>query len=199
MESTSEIPKGYKLQDGLCYGSRVPGLLEIKYHNPQKRNAIFETTHERFAQIINNCQNDEDVKVILVHGGLFYSGGVDISAFTNYQKTLSREELILVMTKANEYKLMLAMRALINSKKPLVALVRGAAVGVTFTQLALYDFIYCTPEARFIAPFMQSTMAPEGGSTYLFPKQFGLRKANEVSILDKIISADEAVKCGFAN
>ena len=46
---------------------------------------------------------------------------------------------------------------------------------------------------------MQSTMAPEGGSTYLFPKQFGLRKANEVSILDKIITADEAVKCGFAN
>ena len=42
-------------------------------------------------------------------------------------------------------------------------------------------------------------MAPEGGSTYLFPKQFGLRKANEVSILDKIITADEAVKCGFAN
>ena len=71
--------------------------------------------------------------MILVHGGLFYSGGVDISAFTNYQRTLSREELILVMTKANEYKLMLAMRALINSKKPLVALVRGAAVGVTFT------------------------------------------------------------------
>ena len=34
-----DIPEGYTVKDCLCYGSRVPGLLEIKFHNPTKRNA----------------------------------------------------------------------------------------------------------------------------------------------------------------
>ena len=111
--------------------------------------------------------------MILVHGGLFYNAGVDISVFSKYQQTLNKEDLVSVMTKANEHNLMVAMKALIDNIKPMVALVRGASVGITFTQLAFFDFIYCTSEAKFIAPFMKLAMAPEGGSTYTFPRQFG--------------------------
>ena len=83
--------------------------------------------------------------------------------------------------------------------KPVVALVRGGAHGIGFTTTALADFIYVTPDAFFSAPFMASGQSPEGGSTYTFVQQFGLRKANEVLLMDKVITAEEAVKTGFAN
>ena len=86
-----------------------------------------------------------------------------------------------------------------NSKKPIVALVRGKAVGISFTTTAFFDFIYCTPEAEFFVPFMKSFQSPEGASTYTFVKQFGYRRANELLLLDKPVTAKEALHCGYVN
>ena len=35
-----QLPEGYKLQDGIAFGSRLPGLLEIAFFNPKAQNAI---------------------------------------------------------------------------------------------------------------------------------------------------------------
>ena len=91
------------------------------------------------------------------------------------------------------------LTAIKNSKKPIVGLVRGGAIGIGFTTTALFDFIYCTPDAHFSTPFMASCQSPEGGSTKLFAEQFGLRRANEILMLDKQIRAKEAADCGFVN
>ena len=48
------------------------------------------------------------------------------------------------------------LSAIRNSVKPIVAVVRGGAVGIAFTTLSLVDFIYCSPDAVFKAPFMAS-------------------------------------------
>jgi len=61
------------------------------------------------------------------------------------------------------------------------------------------DFIYSGPETIFKTPFMSSGQAPEGSSTLTFPKQLGFRLAREVLLLDKPLTAQEAVGCGFAN
>lgn len=51
----------------------------------------------------------------------------------------------------------------------------------------------------FSTPFMASGQSPEGGSTYLLPQQLGRRKAAEVLMLDRPMSAQEAVQLGYAN
>ncbi len=88
---------------------------------------------------------------------------------------------------------------LIDLEKPLVVLVRGAAFGIACTMIGLADFVYATEEAVFCTPFMDSNQSPEGTSTILFPKLFGPRKANEMLLLDKVMTAKEAEACGFIN
>ena len=90
-------------------------------------------------------------------------------------------------------------KALFYSTKPLIAVVRGGCVGIGFTHLGLFDFVYCSPDAYFMTPFMQSFQSPEGSSTLNFPIIMGKRLASEVLMLDKILYASEAVKCGFVN
>lgn len=41
------------------------------------------------------------------------------------------------------------LRAFNNSKKPIVAVVRGGCIGIAFTTLCLADFIYVAPDAVF--------------------------------------------------
>lgn len=39
--------------------------------------------------------------------------------------------------------------ALNDSKKPIVAVVRGGCIGIAFTTLSLVDFVYTSPDAFF--------------------------------------------------
>jgi enoyl-CoA hydratase/carnithine racemase len=89
--------------------------------------------------------------------------------------------------------------ALATSIKPIVCVVRGAAIGIGFTLTAHTTFLYCSPEATFMTPFMRSAQSPEGTSTLLFPKQFGTRLANEILLTDKTVTAQEALKVGYIN
>jgi len=83
--------------------------------------------------------------------------------------------------------------------KPVIILVRGPAVGLGFTMLSYADFVYCTHDAMFIAPFMQSSQSPEGGSTYFFPRIFGRKLSNEVLLNDKLLNAKDALSNGLVN
>ena len=78
---------------------------------------------------------------------------------------------------------------LAKSIKPIVMLIRGGGIGIGFTMVSHSTFAYCSPEARFMTPFMKSAQSPEGTSTYLFPKQFGTRLANSILLGDQWISA----------
>ena len=59
--------------------------------------------------------------------------------------------------------------ALNACKKPIVAVVRGGSIGIGYTLLNHVTMIYCSPDATFKVPFMESGQTPEGTSTFLFP------------------------------
>ena len=170
MKSSSDIPEGYTVKDCLAYGSRVPGLLEIKYHNPTKRNAANAECQLLMARLVENAQTDTSIKVILIHGGLFYSSGNDISRLASSQgKNMDMLEIQNALSYGCEYAMAQVLKALKNSVKPVVGLIRGAAIGIGFTTIGHFDFIYCSPETQFSTPFMASCQSPDGGSTYTFP------------------------------
>lgn len=67
----------------MAWGSRAEGLLEIAYFNPKKKNASHAAMHLRMTHLIEAAQTDNKTKVILIHGGPFFSSGNDISALAS--------------------------------------------------------------------------------------------------------------------
>mmetsp|Transcript_18706 Transcript_18706/g.25854 ORF Transcript_18706/g.25854 Transcript_18706/m.25854 type:complete len:86 (-) Transcript_18706:344-601(-) len=76
------------------------------------------------------------------------------------------------------------VEAFFECEKPIVAVVRGASVGIGFTPMSFCDFVYVTPNAMFSAPFMGSFQSPEGGCTTMFPQILGPRLTAKVLYLD---------------
>ena len=109
---------------------------------------------------------DKEVKVILLHGGKYYSSGNDISVF---MKAGDVEEA-KARAKYGVQTVMVDMLTTLSfCTKPIVAVVRGAALGIAFTMLSHVTLLYVSPDAKMMTPFMASAQSPEGASTYMFP------------------------------
>jgi len=65
------------------YGMREshPGLFEIIICNPKKRNAIGTPPEEVMLTLFQKANDDPNIKVIMLHGGRFFSSGNDLSLF----------------------------------------------------------------------------------------------------------------------
>lgn len=121
-----DAPEGFQYADRTLWGMRKshPGLFEIKFHYPKRSNASNGESLGRAAQLINSVQDDENVKVILLHGGKFYSSGNDLSAFSGM---LTDDPAVSFAKAKHAVKVQMAgfCMATAKSKKPIVAVVRG--------------------------------------------------------------------------
>ena len=59
-------------------------MLEIKYHNPKKKNALQPETYIKLAELFEQANKDDKIKVVVLHGGEFYSAGNDLSGFLKF-------------------------------------------------------------------------------------------------------------------
>ena len=163
-----DTPEGYKLNTNIIYGKRAshPGLFEIKLHSPKNRNAISYPMQLKLAALLKEAEADEDVKCILLHGGKYYSSGNDLSMFL---KTKDLKKAIEMAKEAVTVGMVDTIMTMARISKPLIVLVRGGCYGIAYTLLGHATLVYCTPDAEFKTPFMESAQSPEGTSTLLFP------------------------------
>jgi enoyl-CoA hydratase/carnithine racemase len=84
-------------------------------------------------------------------------------------------------------------------RKPVVAAVTGAAIGIGTTMLLHCDLVYVSDEARLAMPFASLGLVPEFASSLILPQLVGQAKAAEKLLLGDPFTAEEAVEMRIAN
>ena len=163
-------------------------ILTLTINRPNARNALNQGMYLLLAQGLEQAQQDEFIRVVLLKGmSDIFCAGNDMQDF----KGMSQGQ-------ADQYGARF-MRALINCDKPIVAAVNGPAIGVGTTLLQFVDFLYLTPTAIFQTPFIAMGLCPELGSSELLAQHIGIRKAKAMLLSGERMLAAEAVTLGFAN
>jgi enoyl-CoA hydratase/carnithine racemase len=83
--------------------------------------------------------------------------------------------------------------------KPVIAAVRGFALGGGFELVLACDLVVAADNARFGLPEPRLGLAPGGGGTQRLPRIVGLARALEVLLAGRVLTGQEAYDWGIAN
>ena len=92
-----------------------------------------------------------------------------------------------------------AIRAIIQCPVPVIAAVNGAAYAGGMEIALCADFIYAAEHARFALTEVTLGIMPGAGGTQNLPRAVGARRAKEILLTGKPISAQQAFEWGMVN
>jgi enoyl-CoA hydratase/carnithine racemase len=170
---------------------RASGLLAITLARPDKKNAITGEMYLALVEALELASAEPSIHVVLLDadGGDFCAGN-DIADFV----ALARSGQALENSNVFRF-----LRALAVLDKPLVAAVRGRAVGIGTTLLLHCDLVYVAEDARLSTPFVDLALVPEAASSVLLPARIGHVRAFALFALGESLDGHAAVHCGLAN
>lgn len=84
-----------------------------------------------------------------------------------------------------------------NAKKPVIAAINGAAVGIGATMTLAMDFRLASESARFGFVFARRGIVPEAASSWFLPRLVGISTALDWCMSGRILPAEEAHAAGL--
>jgi enoyl-CoA hydratase/carnithine racemase len=170
---------------------RISSLLAITLARPEKKNAVTAQMYQALAQALELANTELSVHVVLLDAdGEDFCAGNDIADFVALARSGQQFESSEVFR---------FLRALAGLVKPLVAAVRGRAVGIGTTMLLHCDLVYIAGTALLSTPFVDLGLVPEAASSLLLPARIGQVRAFAMFALGEIVDGQAAVACGLAN
>ncbi|MEO0343333.1 MAG: enoyl-CoA hydratase-related protein [Pseudomonadota bacterium] len=89
------------------------------------------------------------------------------------------------------------LREIYGSSIPTIAAVNGTAAGIGASLALAADIVIAKEGAEFVQAFSRLGLIPEGGSTWILPRQVGLARAMGAALLGEAISAKKAADWGM--
>jgi len=161
-------------------------ILTLSFDRPAKMNALTRAMYAGLAKGLNDAAGDFGIRtVILTSEGDHFTAGNDIVDFMDNPPTSDSSEVAQFLA------------ALLNFPKPLIAAVKGNAVGVGTTMLLHCDVVVASPSANFSMPFASLGLVPEAGSSFLFPALVGYQRAAKIFFTGESFGADAALEMGL--
>ena len=130
--------------------------------------------------------------VLIAGNGAHFSVGGDIGVFVKEERAQLPN---LLRRMIDSYHL--ALERLMSIDAPVVAAVRGAAGGGALGLLYAADIVIASDDARFALGYGALGLTCDGGSTYFLPRLIGLRRTQELFLLNRRLTAQEALEYGL--
>jgi 2-(1,2-epoxy-1,2-dihydrophenyl)acetyl-CoA isomerase len=123
--------------------------------------------------------------------GRFFCAGGDLGLFSDAGSTIAMVLSELAGT------LHMALTRFARMQKPLVVLVNGPAAGAGLSLALVGDVVLAAKSAHFTSAYTSIGLTPDGGMTWTLPRLVGVRKAQEIMLTNRRVSAAEAEQIGL--
>jgi enoyl-CoA hydratase/carnithine racemase len=166
-------------------------ILTITLNRPDKLNAYTALMGSEIEDAFLKADADDDIRVIIVTGaGRGFCAGADISGGAD-AFDVSKGAAMFQGTRPRASRGGF-VEAIYNCRKPSIAAINGAAVGVGITLCLPMDIRIASTDAKIGFIFARRGLVPEAGSAWFLPRLVGLDQALRWCLSGRIFNADEA-------
>ena len=168
-------------------------IAHITLNRPEAANALNLALAKELEEVSLRCNEGADVRAVLLTGsGKLFCAGGDLKSFA----AVSAAELPAHLKHVTLY-LHTAMSRLARMRAPLVIAVNGSAGGAGLSLICAGDIVIAGESARFTMSYTRIGLTPDGSSTYYLPRIVGLRRAMELALTNRALTAREAEAIGI--
>jgi enoyl-CoA hydratase/carnithine racemase len=183
-------------------------ILTLSLNRPDQLNAFTEEMAEELIQAFNRASDDDEIRAIVVTGsGRAFCAGMDLTGTGNVfgldeSFTPTMDDM---NNRLDDPEFIAAVRdtggrvtlAIYECKKPVIAAINGAAVGIGATMTCAMDIRLASEHARIGFVFNKIGITPEACSSWFLPRIVGISQALEWTYTGYILNAEEALAGRF--
>ena len=185
------------------------GILTLTLNRPGQLNSFTLEMASELVDAFHLASEDDAVGAIVVTGaGRAFCAGMDLSVNGNVFGLDESQQPTLedVSERGDEAQILHGVRdegglvslAIFECKKPVIAAINGAAVGVGATMTCAMDIRLVSTKAKVGFVFNKIGITPEACSSWFLPRVVGLSTALEWCYTAEILEAETLVDAGFA-
>lgn len=171
---------------------RADAVAAITLNRPDAYNALNLALGRDLFHAVLEVDEDPAVRcVVLTGAGKAFCGGGDVKEFA---ESLPR---IGVLVKELTTYVHGAVSRLARTPKPVIVAVNGVAAGGGLSLALSGDLVLAGESARLTMAYSRIGATPDGSSSYYLPRLIGLRRALELYLTNRVLTAREALEWGL--
>lgn len=176
--------------EGVKVELRDDAVAVVLFNRPERFNSLTTQTLTNLTKALRELGEREDCGAIVISGaGQAFCAGMDLA--DGSISTVAGDRVQLVYDAM--YKAVASVLAMREIRQPVIAAVRGPAVGGGFSIAAAADVRFCSPDAAFIAPFLKLGVSiGDLGLSWMLPRLIGAGAAAEVLYTGHPLGAEDA-------
>ena len=175
----TDLPLVHLVRDG--------AVGEIVINRPAKMNTLTPEMFGLLQQVCAEADGDDGLHALILRGAgeRAFSAGTDVNTLKDYEDFWAWRNRVDYVTQ---------IRSL---KKPIIAAIRGWALGGGLELAAACDIRIAATDATFAAPEVQLGWIGAGGTSQFLPRLIGYGQAMRLLVTGNRIGADEALRIGL--
>lgn len=167
------------------------GLATLVLDRPAAHNTIDSATAKSLAQAAGDLSHTDGLRAVLLRAeGPHFCPGGDLRSFDG-RADVGRHLRDVAAD------LHLGIVRLAGLPVPVVSAVQGNAFGGGLSLALAADIVIVADDARFGTAYTAAGLSPDGGATWVLPRLVGLRRALELALTNRALTAQEAHAWGM--
>jgi|SRR5690625_963187 len=169
------------------------GVAVITFNRPQRLNSWGPDTAAGFYAATDRAEADPAVRVIVVTGtGRGFCAGANLGSGAEVSGVSSETDVAQLVGERPPH-------FLTELRKPVVAAINGACIGIGLTHALMCDVRFAAAGAKFATVFSRRGLIAEYGISWILPRLAGWGAAMDLLLSGRTFLAEEARELGLVN
>jgi 2-(1,2-epoxy-1,2-dihydrophenyl)acetyl-CoA isomerase len=166
----------------------------ITLNRPEAMNTLSLAMGKDLLTAALACESNPQVRAVVLTGaGKAFCAGGDLRGMQE-----SGEGLQLFLHELTTH-LHAAIGVFTQMDAPLIAAVNGTTAGAGVGLLAMADLAVAAQGTKITLAYTGVGLTPDGSTTFFLPRLIGLKRTAELMLLNRVLSAEEALQWGLVN